>query len=74
MTAELLCMEPGQKLDVSGEERVYYVVAGSARLGAEGAEVTVPAGQMAATGPQEAHHVTNDGQQRLVCVVIRPAS
>jgi mannose-6-phosphate isomerase-like protein (cupin superfamily) len=74
LSAELLCMEPGQKLNVRQEERIYYVVTGSARLGDNGSEVTVPAGQLAAASPQGPHRVATAGQQRLVCLVIRPTS
>jgi uncharacterized RmlC-like cupin family protein len=73
--ADLLCMEPGQKLDVPAAERLYYVVAGTAKVAGKGAgTTTVPAGQLAATGGDEPHHVANASPQRLVCVVIRCAS
>ncbi len=73
LAAELLCMEPGQKTGVSDEERIYYVVTGTARLGAGETETTIPAGQLAATTDEQAHHVANADDQRLVCLVIRRA-
>ncbi len=72
--ADLLCMEPGQKLDVPAAERLYYVVTGTAKVAGKGAETTVPAGQLAATTGDEPHRLTNTSPQRLVCVVIRCAS
>lgn len=74
LSADLLCMEPGQKLEVAASERIYYVVTGAATLRGGDAEKALPAGQLAATAPDEPHGITNTGSQRLVCVVIRGAS
>ncbi|MCJ7543914.1 MAG: cupin domain-containing protein [Phycisphaerae bacterium] len=72
--ADLLCMEPGQRVEVAPSERIYYVVTGAATLHSGGAEKALPAGELAATAPDEAHGITNTGSQRLVCVVIRGPS
>ena len=74
LAADLLCMEPGQRLEVSPAERIYYVVTGAATLSVHGTETPVPTGQLAATAADEPHGIANAGSQRLVCVVIRTLS
>jgi quercetin dioxygenase-like cupin family protein len=74
LAADLLCMEPGQRLEVAASERIYYVVTGTGSLHSGGAEQALPTGQLAATAPQEPHGIANTGSQRLVCVVIRGPS
>lgn len=74
LVADLLCMEPGQRLEVTASERIYYVVTGAATLGGGSGETALPAGQLAATAPDEPHRIANTGPQRLVCVVIRGLS
>jgi quercetin dioxygenase-like cupin family protein len=74
LQADLLCMEPGQKLDVPAAERLYYVVAGTAKLSNRGDETTMSAGQLAATAGDERHRIANPGPQRLICVIVRGGS
>lgn len=69
LTVDLLCMEPGQDMNVSSGRWLYYVIKGQAKVVGDG-EAVVSAGQMAATGPEEAHNIANVAEQRLVCIAI----
>ncbi|MGA2265829.1 MAG: hypothetical protein ABSH10_05300 [Phycisphaerae bacterium] len=75
LQADLLCMEPGQKLDVpAAAERLYYVVVGTAKLSNKGDEITAYAGQLAVTAGDERHRIANPGPQRLICVIVHGGS
>jgi len=67
LSSELLCMEPGQKLDVTSGRWLYYVVKGRARIDVDGVEGDLAPGQMAALELNEKHRITNIGEQRLIC-------
>ncbi len=73
LAAELICMEARQSVKVSGGERAYYVIMGSAVIAAGGESSPLAPGQFAATAPEEAHTVTNAGEGRLVCLALRLA-
>ncbi len=73
MTAELICMESGQKLKVDSGQWSYYVVTGSAAIIAGGATHTLPAGQLALTNPDEPHTLASAGENRLICLATRVA-
>ncbi len=68
--ADLLCLEPGQEVEVSSGRWVYYVIAGTASVIGGGEETEVPTGQLAATAADEAHRMRNSGERRLVCLAV----
>ena len=72
---DLLCMEAKQASRAAAGPCAYYVIAGSARLTANGSagtdEQSLPAGQIADLGPDEAHVLANVGDGRLICLVIQ---
>lgn len=72
LAAELLCLEPGQKVASSGQ-RAYYVVTGKAGMSAAGQSAELPTGQLAITEPGERHTIANEGEGRLVVLAIEPA-
>jgi quercetin dioxygenase-like cupin family protein len=67
---EMLCMEPGQKPDVSTGTWTYYIVKGTAELTAGSQAHTLTFGQVASTQADELHSVANTGEGRLVCLAI----
>jgi len=69
LAAELLCMEPGQTLDIASGQWLYYIVKGRARIVAAGTEGDLAPGQVAALELNEKHSITNIGEQRLICFV-----
>jgi len=68
---DLLCLEPEQELSVARGQWTYYVVKGTAGIGADETEGNLTAGQMAVSARNEKHTVRNIGQQRLVCIAVR---
>jgi len=74
LTIDMLCMESGQEVRVHGGEWAYYIVAGVATVSAGGQAVQVPMGQLAATGDDEPHAISNAGEDRVVCLAFgKPA-
>lgn len=67
---ELLCMEPGQKLQVPHGQWAYYVVSGTACVESKITTAHLPAGQVAVTAMDEDHTIAAEGEHRLVCLVI----
>jgi mannose-6-phosphate isomerase-like protein (cupin superfamily) len=74
MLAEILCMEPGQQLNVTAGEWTYYVVTGGATLTTDGKDSNLSTGQFAAVGPKEPHTLANAAEQRLVCLAVTTTS
>jgi len=68
MLLELLCLEPGQQLEVSSGQWAYYVVAGAATVTAGGKAQPLPTGHLAAFGLGEPHVLANQADQRLLCL------
>jgi quercetin dioxygenase-like cupin family protein len=68
--AELVCLEPGQKLSVARGRWTYYTITGAACLTWGGQTAELPSGHLAATGPDEAHELSNRGERRTVCLVL----
>jgi len=67
---DLICVEPGQELQVASGEWAYYVITGTAKVAAGGTETPLPTGQLAAADANEKHALVNDGEQRLVCLAV----
>lgn len=67
---ELLCLEPGQKLNVASGQWVYYVAKGQAVIAAGETSGELTAGDMAATDDGEQHSISNAGEQRLICIAV----
>ena len=70
LLVELLCMEPGQKLQTNRGQWTYYVITGKATVTSGKDKSAVPTGQLAASAPDEKHTIANTGEQRLVCLAI----
>ena len=70
LQVELLCMEPGQKVQAKCGQWTYYVITGKATVTAGKDKSAVPTGQLAAGAPDETHTIANTGEQRLVCLAI----
>lgn len=70
LTAELLCMEPGQKAKIETGEWTYYVITGTAVLKCGGQTSELPTGGFASCGAKEPHSLTGSGDQRLICLAI----
>jgi len=70
ITAELFCLEPGQHVTADRGEWTYYVVAGTAQFSHAGQSVVLPTGQLACACADEVHKISNDGEQRLVCLAV----
>ena len=68
LSAELICMEAGQKFKVDSGQWLYYVIAGSAALTAGAAAHTLASGQMAMTAQDEPHTLACAGETRLICL------
>ena len=67
---DLLCLELEQELSAARGQWTYYVVKGTAGIGADQTEGSLTAGQIAISGLNEKHTVRNVGQQRLVCIAM----
>jgi len=70
LTVELVCMEPGQKLQVKEGQWSYYVVTGTAVVTCRGNQTEVPTGQVAVGEAGEAHSLDAAGERRLVCLAV----
>ena len=70
LQSELVCMEPGQELEVMSGRWVYYVVKGHARAGTAEGEADLAAGTFADFEPDQKHTITNTGEQRLICFAV----
>ena len=70
LQSELVCMEPGQELDVASGKWVYYVVKGRARARTAEGEADLAAGSVADFPPGQKHTITNTGEQRLICFAV----
>lgn len=70
LQVEILCMEPGQKLQARRGQWTYYVITGEATVTSGKDTSAVPTGQLAAGAPDEIHTISNAGEQRLVCLAI----
>ena len=68
--AELLCMEPGQKLATDAGERMYYVITGEAAVTADDETKKLPPGQFVAFAPDHPHTIANPGEQRVICLML----
>lgn len=69
LQVELLCMEPGQKVQARRGQWTYYVITGEATITGKDTSA-LPTGQLAAGAPDEKHTIANTGEQRLVCLAI----
>ena len=66
------CLEPGQTQpahDHAGQDKFYYVVAGSGRFQVGEEHLTAGPGEVVWTPAGVVHGVTNDGQERLTLLV-----
>jgi len=70
LLAELLCLEPGQKLSATGGQWTYYVITGQATLTCHGRPADLPTGQFAAVEPDEKHTLAAAGEKRLICLAV----
>ena len=70
LTAELLCLEPGQRMKVSSGQWNYYVVTATGTFSADGQAEDLPTGQFAASEPDEAHVLENNTEQRLIVLAV----
>ncbi len=66
--AELLCLESGQKVQVKSGQWCYYVITSKATLTTNGTTIELPMGQFAATEKDEPHTLSNDSEERLICL------
>ena len=67
LQSELICMEPGQELDVTSGKWVYYVVKGHARVRTAEGEADLSTGTFADFTTDPRHAIMNTGEQRLIC-------
>lgn len=74
LSVELLCLEGGQNLQLKGPERLCYVITGAGNASSLGQETDLTPGLLIPMNAGETFTVTNSSQQRLVCLVIYPAS
>ena len=70
LQSELICMEPGQELEVASGKWVYYVLKGDARVGTAESEANLSAGVLADFSAEQKHSITNTGEQRLICFAV----
>ncbi len=70
LTAELLCLEPGQNMKVASGQWNYYVITGTATIGSAEGSTDLPTGQFAGSETDEPHTITNDGEQRLIILAV----
>ena len=70
LVTDLLCLEPGQQLQVAKGRWVYYVMTGAATLTGGAGRQSLPTGHLAATDAGEQHLIVNCGEQRLVCLAV----
>ena len=70
LLSELVCMEPGQALDVTSGRWVYYEVKGCARASTAEGEADLSAGAVADFAPDQKHTIMNTGEQRLICFAV----
>jgi len=68
--SELVCMEPGQTLDVASGKWVYYVIKGQACARTADGEADLSAGTFAEFAPNQKHTIVNTGEQRLICFAV----
>lgn len=69
---DLYCLEPGQSQKAhthDGEDKVYVVLEGEGTFLVGEEERSVEAGHAVFAPVREVHGVTNDGPDRLVCLV-----
>ena len=67
--AEMLCMDPRQRITVRTGQWMYYVVTGSAEVTVDEQTTSVATGQFAASAPGEVHTIVAAGDHRMVCMV-----
>ncbi len=70
LTAELLCIEPGQSLKVTSGQWNYYVITGTATIAAGGESTDLPTGNFAGSETDETHTISNEGEQRLIILAV----
>jgi len=70
LTAELLCLEPGQEIRNDSGAWCYYVVRGSVMISAGGPPHELSMGHAAATDADEKHRLRNESEQRAICLAV----
>ena len=68
-TCDLVCLEPGQELNATGQ-CAYYVIAGSGELKAGANTKALKMGNLATCEQRESHTLVNSSEQRLICLGI----
>ena len=69
---DLYCLRPGQQQKVhshGGNDKIYCVVEGEARVTIGSEESTLEKGQLVLATAGEPHGIVNDGDEELVCLV-----
>jgi mannose-6-phosphate isomerase-like protein (cupin superfamily) len=69
--ADLLCMEPGQNLQVDGGSWQYYVVAGGVRVQADDGSAEAKSGQLVSLNSAGPHTLTNAQEVRLIVLAAK---
>jgi hypothetical protein len=72
VVCDLLCMEGGQELSMSGR-CAYYVIAGQGVIKAGRLSEELSLGGFATTDADEHHTLQNNTEQRLICLAISSA-
>jgi mannose-6-phosphate isomerase-like protein (cupin superfamily) len=70
LTSQLVCMEPGQTLNVEKGQWSYYVVTGEVTISAGDESTPLPTAQLATTEPGETHKLTTPGERRAVVLAV----
>ncbi len=70
LSAELLCIEPGQQFNIDSGQWVYYVITGAGTISADGTTTSLETGHTAASRFDEAHSLINSSEQRLICLAV----
>ena len=70
LTAELICLEPGQEIHSDRGAWCYYVVSGTVAVSAGDATAELGMGHAAVTESGEEHRLRNDGDRRAICLAV----
>ena len=70
LTAELLCLEPGQEMKITSGQWNYYVITATGSFSSNEQVEDVPTGQFAASDPGETHTLANNTEQRLIILAV----
>ncbi len=74
---EVCCLEPGQQCPaerLGGAEEVWVVLEGEGTFGVDGQEEAIEAGHAVHVGEGSMRGLTNEGPDRLVCLLFRTSA